>query len=370
MSRNEEGNSVTLPFIDSGEKLSEHLSLDQSVKADISRVSKLYPFRISRHYLSLIKKEAPLSCPIGRQAIPCVDELTGEGEVDPLNEKGSLITPVFIKRYPGRGVFLVSAECAMYCRYCNRRRLVGKEWNPVLFREETLDYLEKDKEIREVILSGGDPLMLASEELSYILSRLKRMGKAIIRVSTRLPVVCPERVTEAYYDLIRDNSPLWVVIHINHPNEISPEFTAVVRRLLRSGAVLVSQTVLLRGVNDCPHILARLFEELVSNGIKPYYLFQLDEVAGAYHFKVRLDRGMEIMRTLRKNISGLAMPYYALDISGGFGKVPLDHQYIKGKRHGVVTIESPLSGFGIYDDNGTESHCMSCHICRPVEPKI
>jgi len=371
LSTNEEGNTVTLPFIDSLEELSKYISLDQSISADIARVSRLYPFRLSRHYLSLIRKEAPLSCAIGRQAIPSVDELADDGKADPLNEKDGLVTPVFIKRYDGRGVFLVSAECAMYCRFCNRRRLVGKEWDPALFREETLDYLEKDKEIREVIISGGDPLMLAPEELSYIVSRLRHMGKAIIRISTRLPVVCPERVTDAFFGLVRDNAPLWVVIHINHPDEMTPEFVAVVRRLMGSGAALVSQTVLLKGVNDCPHVLGRLFEGLVMNGIKPYYLFQLDEVSGAMHFKVRLDKGVEIMRTLRKTVSGLAMPCYALDIPGGLGKVPVDHRYVKGRRHGIARIESPLKGYGIYDDNGGTNGCgTDCASCGLTEPEI
>jgi lysine 2,3-aminomutase len=370
LSRNEEGNMVTLPFIDSVEELSKYLSLEKSAAADIIRASKTYPFRISEHYLSLVRKHAPLSCAVGRQAIPSVEELVDDGALDPLNEKAGLVTPAFIERYPGRGVFLVSAECAMYCRFCNRRRLVGKGWDPAPFREETLDYLEQRKEIREVIISGGDPLMLPPQELSYILSRLKRMGKTIIRISTRLPVVSPERVTEAFFQLIGNNAPLWIVIHINHPDEISPEFIAVVRRLMRSGAALVSQTVLLRGVNDCPHVLGRLFEELVSNGVKPYYLFQLDEVRGSNHFKVRLDKGIEIMRTLRKTVSGLAMPCYALDIPGGRGKIPVDHRYMRGRRHGVVRIESPLGGFGIYDDNGAESRCTDCNVCSLAEPEI
>ena len=361
---------VTLPFIDSVEELSKHLSLEKSAAADIGRVSKLYPFRISGHYLSLVRKQAPFSCAIGRQAIPSAEEFVDDGRLDPLDEKAGLVTPAFIKRYPGRGVFLVSAECAMYCRFCNRRRLVGKGWDPAPFREETLDYLEQQKDIREVIISGGDPLMLPAEELSYILSRLKRMGKAIIRISTRLPVVCPERVTEAFFQLIGDNAPLWIVIHINHPDEISPEFIAVARRLMRSGAALVSQTVLLRGVNDCPHVLGRLFEGLVSNGIKPYYLFQLDDVRGTNHFKVGLDKGIEIMKTLRKAVSGLAMPCYALDIPGGLGKVPVDHRYVRGRRHGVVRIESPLRGFGTYDDNGAQSRCTNCDVCSLTEPEI
>ena len=363
LSRNEEGNSVTLPFIDNVHDLAEALALDERLKAEISRVSLIYPLRISSHYLSLIDKEGPSVCPVGRQALPSAEELADTGEVDPLNEKESLKTPVFIKRYPGRGVFLVSAECAMYCRFCNRRRLVGKGWNPALFREETLDYLEEDGEIQEVILSGGDPFMLPSEELAYVLGRLKGMGKRTVRISTRMPVVAPERLSGDYYEALDRWSPLWVVIHINHPAEITTAFVEAVRSFRKAGASLVSQTVLLRGVNDCPHILGRLFEELVSHGVKPYYLFQFDEVKGACHFKVRIDKAIDIMRTLRKTVTGLAVPHLALDITGGLGKVPLDYRYIKERRGGAIEVESPLGGLGTYADDGEESRCMGCGLC-------
>jgi lysine 2,3-aminomutase len=365
LSRDEEGNSVTLPFfIDSVGELSKSLSLDQTLKNDIARVAETYPFRISGHYLSLIDKESPLSCPVGRQAVPSAAELDGSGEIDPLNEGGSLITPTFLKRYPGRGVFLVSAECAMYCRFCNRRRLVGKGWNPALFVEETLRYLEEDKDIGEVILSGGDPFMLPPEELGYILARLKGMKKRIIRISTRMPVVSPERLVDAYFEILEEYEPLWIVIHINHFKEITPGFVDAVKRLRRSGAALVSQTVLLRGVNDCSYVLGKLFEDLVSQGVKPYYLFQLDEVQGASHFKVKLEKGIEIMKDLRRSISGLAIPHYALDISGGLGKVPVDHQYLGERTGDRLVVESPLGGVGGYEDNGMESCCTQCGVCR------
>ncbi len=364
LSRNEEGNySVTLPFIDNVPELSKVIPLDDAMKSEIQRVSEVFPFRISEHYLSLIRKEDPLSCPMGRQAVPALDELDGSGDVDPLNEGESLLTPAFIKRYPGRGVFLVSAECAMYCRFCNRRRMVGKGWEPALFREETLRYLEGDKEIKEVILSGGDPFMLPADELAYIFMRLRRMGKTVLRISTRIPVVYPEKLTKAYYEAVEEAAPLWIIIHINHPGEISPWFVETVKALRRAGATVVSQTVLLRNVNDCPHVLGRLFEDLVALGVKPYYLFQLDEVKGAGHFKVRLERGIEIMKALRRNVSGLAVPHYALDISGGLGKVPVDHQYIGEKNGKAVSVESPIAGFGTYEDNGIESNCAKCGVC-------
>lgn len=365
----EEGNPITLPFFfDNIEDLSCSLPLSNDLRNEIGKVSEVYPFRISKHYLSLINKKDPLSCPIGRQAIPTGEELRGSGEIDPLNEGKDLLTPTFIKRYPGRGVFLVNAECAMYCRFCNRRRMVGRGWNPRLFWEDTMQRLEKDSEIREVIISGGDPFMLLPDEFAYILSRLRKIGKTILRVSTRLPVVFPEGLTEPHYRAIEECAPLWVIIHINHPYEVSPEFLRVVKRLQKAGSVLVSQTVLLRNVNDCPSILGRLFEELVSHGIKPYYLFQLDEVKGACHFKVRIEKGLEIMKTLRRNISGLAVPHYALDISGGKGKVPVGYQYMRGREGDSVVVEGPSGDFGTYEDNGDESKCMKCGLCGRRRP--
>ncbi len=365
MSRNEEGGSLAaLPFIDRVEDLSPTISLSQAQRADIHRVAERYPFRITKHYLSLIDQASAL-CAIGRQSIPSVEELDDRGDPDPLNEGEFSMTPTFIKKFPGRGVFLVSAECAMYCRFCNRRRVVGKGWNPKLFWEETLEYLEKDKEIVEVILSGGDPFMLDPQELSYILSRLKDMGKAVVRISTRMPVVYPEGMKDGHYEAIEKSSPVWIVVHINHPRELSPQFAEVVERIRRTGSILVSQTVLLRNINDCPHVLGALFEGLVAQGVKPYYLFQLDHVKGTGHFKVGLERGIEIMRALRGSNSGLAMPQYVVDIPGGLGKVPVDYQYLGRREGGVVHVESPCAGSGTYADDGMESLCMECGVCIP-----
>lgn len=308
-------------------------------------------------------KENPL-CPIRRQAIPSIEELSDDGEMDPLNEGEIALTPAFIKRYPKRGVFLVNSECAMYCRFCNRRRLAGKGKDLGVFREDTLRYLEGHDDIEEVIISGGDPFMLPYDEMDYILSRLKAIrGINIIRASTRMPVVYPERM-KGHFAALKRSSPVWIVVHINHPREVSPEFIETIRGLREHGAVVISQTVLLRGINDCPHILARLFEGLVSCGIKPYYLFQLDEVRGAQHFKVKLKRGIEIMRYLREHSTGLAIPQYALDITGGLGKAPVDYKYIKKREGNRVFVEGASGRIGIYTDNGKKSTCLMCGLCK------
>ena len=287
------------------------------------------------------------------------------GGPDPLDEARIGATPSFLKRYPRRGVFLVSSECAMYCRFCNRKRVVGKGHVWEESAEETLRYLERDEEISEVILSGGDPLMLAPERLAYILERLRSNHRIhVVRISTRLPVVFPLGIGSGHVKAIRKHAPIWVIVHINHPKEVTGEFAGVVAMLREAGAILVSQTVLLRGVNDCFHILSGLFERLVRLGVKPYYLFQLDDAQGAQHFKVRLTTGLAIMRELRASLSGLCIPQYALDITRGLGKVPLEPGYV-GKRKGKTLVLRNMAGdMGEYKDNGRKSRCQNCGVCR------
>lgn len=284
---------------------------------------------------------------------------------DPLDEKNISITPILLKRHSNRCVFLVSSECAMYCRFCNRRRFAGKMIDPKPYLEDSFAYIENDPDIREVILSGGDPLMLDWQQLESILQRLRSMNKELnIRLSTRLPVVYPEGVTARHVEALRNAAPLWIVIHINHPWEITDEFRAVVRHLREAGCGMVSQTVLLRNVNDCPYILQDLFERLTAIGIKPYYLFQLDDMRGVSHFKVKLAQGRRIMEHLYAHSTGLSIPRYALDIPGGLGKIPLDQDHVR-RREGTATLEllSPEGKTGYYQDNAEESRCMNCGIC-------
>jgi lysine 2,3-aminomutase len=362
--KKEEGRSSALPFINHVDELTQFLSLSKRSAAEIRQINGTFPFRIPKFYLSLFDRDNP-SCPLRRQSVPSVEELTEAGEADPLSERSISVTPSLLKRYPGRAVFLASAECAMYCRFCNRRRLVGGGWHPRSSWEESFGYIERDGDLREIIISGGDPFMLPVADFIYMADRLKGISRIkTIRISTRLPIVYPEGLREEHLKSISEISPVWLVLHINHPRELSPEFQETVKRLRTAGAVIVSQTVLLKGVNDCPHILLKLFEALVSIGIKPYYLFQLDGVRGAAHFKVKLEEGVRIMRFLRSNGSGLAVPQYALDIPGGFGKVPVDGRYLKGRKGRMVSLESPAGSLGSYRDDGKKSSCQRCGLCE------
>lgn len=362
--RDKEGRKDTLPFIFSISELKRHLSLSKRKTREINDTSRVYPLKIPLFYLNLIDKNNPL-CPIRRQCIPDTKELSGEGEQDPLVEEKHSITPSFIKKYPGRGVFLTGTQCALYCRFCNRKRLAGKDGEIKASHEDTFRYIEKDPSIKEVIVSGGDPIMLPPEELDNILFRISSIDHIkLIRISSRVPLVYPEGVKKAHLDAFKRIKPLWLIIHINHPKEITKEFAENVRMLREAGCIMLSHSVLLRGVNDCPITLANLFEGLVLLGIKPYYLFQLDEAKGAMHFKVQLKKGIEIMSALRKNISGIAMPFYTIDITGGVGKVPMDYGYIKKMEDEKIYIEDFNGNTGVYFDDGKKSICMGCGICN------
>jgi lysine 2,3-aminomutase len=367
LSRRAEGRPSTLPFVSSEEKLSELVPLTEKLKQEILRVSRVFPMRIPEFYLSLFEKNN-VACPLRRQSVPSEEELATTGQDDPLDEENYFVTPSFIKKYPGRGVFLATAQCAMYCRFCNRRRLVGRGWDPRISWEESFRYMELDEGLREVIVSGGDPFTLSVKDFSYMMKRLKNIKRIqVIRISTRLPVVFPEGIKNEHFMTLKNASPVWVVIHINHPREISPAFMGTIRTLRKAGINMVSQSVLLRGVNDCPHILLKLFETLVSIGVKPYYLFQLDEVRGVMHFKVSVKEGVRIMHFLRRHGSGLAIPHYALDITGGIGKVPLDHQYLIKRDKTMLHLESLSGERGTYTDDGKNGQCQGCGICGQRE---
>lgn len=350
-------------FITRVEELEKRLELNKKHIKEIEKTANVYPFKIPEFYLNLIERNNN-ACPIKKQCIPDIKELNPQGKTDPLFEEKYSVTPSFIKKYPGRGVFLSGTECAMFCRFCNRKRLLGKNHSIKSSHQETFDYLKQDRTIKEVIISGGDPLMLSPDEFNFILKQLSLIEHIkTIRISSRIPVVYPEGIKEKHIVSLKKASPLWFIVHINHPKEITNEFSFVVNKLRKAGCIMLSHTVLLRGVNDCPYILKALFEGLVLMGIKPYYLFQLDEVKGVSHFKVRLKKGIEIMKILRQEVSGIAMPTYVIDITGGAGKVPVDYKFIKKRSNRTLFIEDLKGDMGHYTDDGKKSTCIKCSRC-------
>ncbi len=291
--------------------------------AEIEQVISRYPMRINPYYLGLIQEKGD---PIYAQAVPDIREIADhEGYEDPLNEEDLSPVPGLTHKYPDRVLFLVSSRCAMYCRFCNRKRKVGK---PSMVTRVTLRegiaYIRKTPKIRDVLLSGGDPLLLSDRELHRILSEIRPIPHVeIIRIGTRVPCTLPQRITPELVNLLRGFHPLYINTHFNHPAEITAEATLACARLAGAGIPLGCQTVLLKGVNDDPSVMRSLMQKLVSIRVRPYYLFQADLARGTSHFWTPVNRGLEIISFIRKQASGLCVPHYAIDLPGGAGKVVL-----------------------------------------------
>ncbi|MBN1912701.1 MAG: KamA family radical SAM protein [Pirellulales bacterium] len=306
-------------IISDPETLADALGVDPEA---IRRVHEVYPLQISRYYLSLIEEEGD---PIWRQCVPDLEELNGEGEEDPLGEEADSPVPNISHRYPDRVLFYISHVCAMYCRFCTRKRKVG---DPQSLNDEGiaqgLDYIRQHPEVRDIIVSGGDPLMLPVEKLDSILGSLRAIPHVeIIRIGSRVPVTFPQRVTPELCAMLKKHHPLFLNTHFNHPREITPESGHACSMLADAGIPLGNQTVLLRGVNDDPAVMKRLMQKLLTIRVRPYYIYQADLVRGTDHFRTSVQEGLKIMASLRGHTSGLAVPHFVIDGPGGVGKIAL-----------------------------------------------
>ena len=309
--------------------------------APLEAVAEQYPMRITPYYQALIRE---VGDPIWRQAVPDEAELHDHVcPADPLDEENQSPVPNLVHRYPDRALFLVCAECAMYCRFCTRKRKVGGE--SMVVNGETiaqgLDYIRRHEEIRDVILSGGDPLLLADEKLDVILTALRAIPHVeIIRIGSRVPVVLPQRITVGLIRVLRKYHPLYLNTHFNHPNEITPASASACARLADAGIPLGNQTVLLRGVNDDPAVMTQLMHRLLAIRVRPYYLYQADLVQGTDHFRTSVAEGLEIVRALRGHTSGLGVPAYVIDAPGGGGKIPLLPDYLVNLGENEVLLKN------------------------------
>jgi len=303
------------------------LDLPESLKPGnaegLERVAQNYPMRLNPYTLRLITKK---NDPFYKQAVPDLRELTDlRGFDDPLNEEELSPVPGLTHHYPDRVLFLVSSQCAMYCRFCNRKRKVGR---PSMGTKETLRegiaYIRKTRKVRDVLLSGGDPLLLPDKELYRILAELRSISHVeIIRIGTRVPCTLPQRVTPELANLLRGFHPLFINTHFNHPDEITPEAALGCARLADAGIPLGCQTVLLKGVNDDAKIIRDLMQKLLTVRVRPYYLFQADQAKGTAHFWTPLQQGLDIISKLQGHTTGLCVPHFAVDLPGGGGKVNL-----------------------------------------------
>jgi lysine 2,3-aminomutase len=347
----------------------EHLfPLTDSEKKALS-TQGLFRVDITPYFASLIDPDDPAD-PIRRQVMPTADEIapfTGMME-DSLAEDRHSPVPGLVHRYPDRVLMLVTTQCASYCRYCTRSRIVGDP-SATFSRHEfemQIEYLKNTPQVRDVLLSGGDPLVLAPKLLDELLGRLREIPHIeVIRIGSRVPVFLPQRITPEFCDTLQKYHPLWMNIHVNHPNEISLELADACDRLTRAGVPLGNQSVLLAGVNDCVHIQRKLVQDLVRIRVRPYYLYQCDLVDGAGHFRTPVAKGIEIIEGLRGHTSGYAVPTFVVDAPGGGGKIPVmpnyqisasDHKVILRNYEGFITTYEEPTGYNPHDP----STCPYC----------
>lgn len=292
----------------------------------------LFRVDVTPYFARLIDPDDP-NCPIRRQVLPTEQELLADPVTmtDSLNEDGHSPVPGLVHRYPDRALMLVTTQCASYCRFCTRSRIVGDpqaNFSKADF-EQQIAYIQRTPQIRDVLLSGGDPLVLPDHLLEYLLEALNAIPHVeIVRINTRVPVFLPQRVTPELVAVLRRFQPMWMNLNINHPKEITPELEAAMAQLADAGIVLGSQSVLMAGINDCPNIMLELMQKLVRNRVRPYYLYQCDLVVGAAHFRTPVAKGVEIIESLRGHTSGYTIPTFVVDMPEGGGKVPVQPNYL------------------------------------------
>ncbi len=310
-------------------------TLTPEERAGIQLASAKLSLAITPYYFNLIDP-ADEFCPIRRQVIPRVEEShTSPWELsDPCGEEAHSPVPGLVHRYPDRVLFLVTDRCASYCRYCTRSRLVsnasGYDFHPEFERQ--IAYIQKHEEIRDVLLSGGDPLLLNDEKLEYLLTRLRAIPHVeFLRIGSRIPIFLPQRITPELVAMLRKFHPLFVSVHVNHPRELTLEVREALGRLADAGIPLGNQSVLLRHVNDHPDIMKALVQKLLMCRVRPYYLYQCDLITGSAHLRASVRRGLEIMSQLRGYTSGYAVPQYVIDAPGGGGKIPVNPEYVLGR---------------------------------------
>lgn len=311
------------------------------------------PIRITPYYASLLDEFDPMQ-PLRRTMVPVVNELKlskGE-ESDPLGEENDSPVPLIVHRYPDRALFLVTDFCSAYCRYCTRSHMVSKKKHAgSKLIDGAIAYIASHKEIRDVIISGGDPLTQSDERLEYILSNLRAIPHMeIIRIGTKVPAVLPMRITKKLTDILKKYHPLLMSLHFTHPEEMTLETSEACNRLADAGIMLGSQTVLLNGINDDVEIYRKLTHELLKARVKPYYLYQCDPIPGSAHFRTRVETGLELIRKLRGFTSGYAVPHYVIDAPKGGGKIPLLPEYFVGKENGEIKLLNYQNKMYYYPD--------------------
>jgi len=326
------------------EELAKFIPLSAKERSRLRLTTTKYPLSVTPYYLTLINLQDP-NDPIRKQAIPSFKEIAfaGTGLEDPLEEKKDSVVPGLVHRYPDRVLMVLTDICAVLCRHCTRKREWRKgNWVHTSAEiEAMLEYIRNNKSIRDIVISGGDPLTLSTRRLEAVLSQLRQIKHVeIIRLGTRFPVVLPQRIDDELCAMLSKYGPIWLNTHFNHPKEITPEAAAACDRLLRSGVPVNNQSVLLRGVNDTVESQRKLCQGLLKIKVRPYYLYQCDEVQGTEHLRTPIETGIKIIEGLRGHTSGLASPTFVIDLPHGGGKVPLQPNYVLGQTEGELILRN------------------------------
>ena len=354
--------------IETLEDLKKYVSLTPEEEEGVRESLKTIRMAITPYYLSLINPDDPHD-PVRKQSIPTINELhvSPSDLQDPLHEDGDSPVPGLTHRYPDRVLFLITDMCAMYCRHCTRRRFAGQKdaASPTERIDNAIDYIARTPQVRDVLLSGGDALLMSDDRIEYILKRLREIPHVeIIRFGTRTPVVMPQRITNEFCEMVKKYHPIWLNTHFNHPNEITPEATEACAKLANAGVPLGNQSVLLRGINDCTYVMKKLVHELVKIRVRPYYIYVCDQSMGIGHFRTPVSKGIEIIENLRGHTSGYAVPTFVVDAPGGGGKIPVMPTYMISQSPNRVVVrnyEGVLSTYTEPDDYVEDCHCEDCN---------
>ena len=353
--------------IETLEDLKQYISLTPQEEEGVKACLGTLRMAITPYYLSLIDPDDPHD-PIRRQAVPTAAELykAPADLLDPLHEDADSPAPGLTHRYPDRVLLLITDQCSMYCRHCTRRRFAGQKdaGLPVDQIDLAIDYIRAHPEVRDVLLSGGDALLVSDERLEYIISRLREIDHVeIVRIGSRTPVVLPQRITPELCAMLKKYHPIWLNTHFNHPNEITPESAAACAMLADVGIPLGNQSVLLAGVNDCVHVMKKLVHELVRIRVRPYYIYQCDLSMGLEHFRTPVSKGIEIIEALRGHTSGFCVPTFVVDAPGGGGKTPVMPNYVISQATHKVILRNYEGVITTYTEPEHYEESCTCEVC-------